>query len=182
MVSALIIQSLFSRRAFWEFPLMEGQIDSYEIVITAFLSNERNHQIAKEDRVRQLIQAVSTIRTWAGGGEQSNQTVSDYSTSLSVICLRCSLASCFYLLPVSAVTDGAFGGIRASCQSCQPLIPLSGLPVQGQIALPQMNGSRWLLKKTNLIETLRATEWFHLHTPHVRRPGIELTNNLLLIN
>lgn len=51
MVSALIIQSLFSHHVLWEFPLMEGQIDSYEIVITAFLSNERNRQIAKEGRV-----------------------------------------------------------------------------------------------------------------------------------
>lgn len=30
---------------------MEGQIDSYEIVITAFLSNEHTHQIVKQDRV-----------------------------------------------------------------------------------------------------------------------------------
>lgn len=40
MASALIIQSLFSRHAFWEFSLMEGQIDSYGTVITAVLSNE----------------------------------------------------------------------------------------------------------------------------------------------
>lgn len=40
MVSALIIQSLFFCQPFWDFPLMEGQIDSYEIVITAFLSNK----------------------------------------------------------------------------------------------------------------------------------------------
>lgn len=30
---------------------MEGQIDSYEIVIAAFLSNERQDHTAKEDRV-----------------------------------------------------------------------------------------------------------------------------------
>lgn len=30
---------------------MEGQIDSYEFVIAAFLSNEHHNQISKEDRV-----------------------------------------------------------------------------------------------------------------------------------
>lgn len=62
MVSALIIQSLFACRAFGEFPLMEGQIDSYEIVITAFLSNNRNlHiQVAKEESKSQLISGNRT--------------------------------------------------------------------------------------------------------------------------
>lgn len=57
---------------FWEFPLMEGQIDSYEIVITAFLSNEHNHQIVTEDAVNLGWHwAVSTIRTWARGRRES---------------------------------------------------------------------------------------------------------------
>lgn len=107
MVSALIIQSLFSRRAFWEFPLMEGQIDSYEIVITAFWSNEHNHQIVKEDRENLSWYACIYHQDMSRRKrEQSNQTVSDYPTSLSVICLHSGLASCFYLLPVLVVTDG----------------------------------------------------------------------------
>lgn len=128
MVSALIIQSLFSCRAFWEFPLMEGQIDSYEIVITPFWSNEHNHQIVKEDRVNLSWYACIYNQDMSGRKkEQSNQTVSDYPTSLSVICLHSGLVSCFYLLPVSLVTDGAFGGaehhVRVArrwflCQGC----------------------------------------------------------------
>ena len=129
MVSALIIQSLFSHWAFREFLLMEGQIDSYEIVITAFWSNEHNHQIAKEDRVNLSWYACIYHQDMSRRkSEQSNQTVSDYPTSLSVICLHSGLASCFYLLPVSVVTDGAFGGtehhVRVArrwflCQGCQ---------------------------------------------------------------
>lgn len=135
MVSALIIQSLFSRRAFWEFPLMEGQIDSYEIVITAFLSNECTHQIAKEDRVNHSWYGCISHQDISRGGkrERPNQTVSDYPTRLSIICLHYALASSFYLLPVSVVGDW-WGLWRswAPCQSCWALIPLSGLSVQAQ--------------------------------------------------
>lgn len=77
--------------------------------------------------------AASTIRTRTRRREreQSNQTVSDYPTSLSIICLHYGLASCFYLLPVCLVTDGLSGGVP--CQSFQALILPSGLPVLAQL-------------------------------------------------
>lgn len=115
-----------------------------------------------------------------GKREQSNQTVSDYPTSLSIICLHCGLASCFYLLPVWLVTDGVFGGVPR--QSFQTLILLSELPVQAQFPPPSMNRSRRLPKNANLIETLRATEQFHLHIADIKRQGIELRNSLLSVN
>lgn len=101
-----------------------------------------------------------------GKGEQSNQTgLSDYPTSLSIICLQDGLSSCFYLLPVCLVTDAVFGGV--TCQSFQTLILLSGLPVQAQLPPPSMNRSRWLPK--NLIESVCATEWFHLHIYYIKK-------------
>lgn len=66
--------------------------------------------------------------------EQSNQTVSDYPTSLSVIRLRSGLASCFYLLPVSGVTDGAFGE-RLSLMSKLPAAA-SSVSIPARIRVP----------------------------------------------
>lgn len=113
MVSALIIQSLFSRRAFWEFPLMEGQIDSYEIVITAFLSNECTHQIAKEDRVNHSWYGCISHQD-ISRGERENGPIRQCQITQQG-CL--SFVSTMLLLPVSIcfpsrlwVTDGAFGG------------------------------------------------------------------------
>lgn len=66
---------------------MEGQIDSYEIVITAFLNNECNHhnQVTQESGA----DAAGTAgRTRAGGRRETpNQKMSDYPTTVSVICL-----------------------------------------------------------------------------------------------
>ena len=118
MVSALIIQSLFSRRVFWEFPLMEGQIDSYEIVITAFLSDECTHQIAEEDMLN--------LGEGVGGGEGVSESSPirqcqiPQQSCLSFVSTMLSLPF-FYLLPVSTLTDGTFWVALAPCQrfSCQ---------------------------------------------------------------
>lgn len=136
MVSALIIQSLFSRRAFWEFPLMEGQIDSYEIVITAFLGNERAHQIAKEDRVIRLIRLYLP----SGHERGEERTVQSDSVRLpnKLVCHLSPLWSCFLFLSASCLGGDWWGPWRSwvACQSCRALIPLSGLPVQAQIPPP----------------------------------------------
>lgn len=140
-----------------------------------------HHQFAKEGRVNLIWYCCIYHQDMSKGKrEQTNQTVSDYPTSLSIICLHYGLASCFYLLPVWLVTDGVFGGVPR--QSFQTLILLSELPVQAQFPPPSMNRSRWLPKNANLIETLHATERFHLHISDIKRQGIELRNSLLLVN
>lgn len=155
MVSALIIQSLFSRLVFWEFPLMEGQIDSYEIVITAFLSDECTHQIAEEDMLN--------LRRGGGG--------SDSTTSLSIICLHYALASCFLSAPRLA---GDWWG-----PSEQPEHHVRDSPVRVACSVtgslrPSTSRGRWLLESANLIEMLSAAEWFNLHIPDIMRQGEQL--------
>lgn len=171
MVSALIIQSLFSRRVFWEFPLMEGQIDSYEIVITAFLSDECTHQIAEEDMLNLRWGGWGGGRE--GGGSESSpirQCQIPQQACLSFVSTML-LLPVFYLLPVSPVTDGAFWAARAPCQrfSCQ------GCLFVGTGSLrPSTSRGRWLLESANLIEMLSAAEWFNLHIPDIMRQGEQL--------
>lgn len=115
---------LFSCYAFWEFPLMEGQIDLYEIVITAFLSNKCNHhhQMVKENRADA---AVTAGRTRAGGkGRPITQCQITQQLCLSFVCTSWS---CFLFLSAFCHQGDWWSLWRnwASCQSHQTLFPLS---------------------------------------------------------
>ena len=129
MVSALIIQSLFSRRAFWEFPLMEGQIDSDEIVITAVLCNE--HQIAKEGRAATSWPRRACAVTPARG--RANSPIRPCQITHHA-CL--SFVSTMLLLPVSICFLSGWWLMGSSEEYhvsvfCTPVL-LSVSPVQAQ--------------------------------------------------
>lgn len=99
MVSVLIIQNLFSPCAFGELALMRGQIDLYEIIITAFFKQRAkwNHQIGKD--TLSLVQYDCIYPE--GRIEKPHLAVSVYSVGLSVIChdsLTFPVSICFLSL------------------------------------------------------------------------------------
>lgn len=137
MVSALIIQSLFSRRAFWEFPLMEGQID--------FIW-DRNYSIFKQwDQPPDSKGGQSEsrlIRLYLPSGHEwgEERTVQSDSVRLhnKLVYHLSPLWSCFLFLSASCLS-GEWRGLWMSwtpCQSCRALILLSGLPARAQIPPP----------------------------------------------
>lgn len=129
-----------------------------------------HHQLTKEGR-------VNLSWNWGRGREKTPIRQCQITQQA---CL--SFVSTMVLLPVSICFLSGWwlmGSVQeyhvkvsrcwVLCQSCQhPLL--------------QWTEADDFPRKTNLIETLHATGWFHLHISDIKRQGIELRNSLLLVN
>ncbi len=178
MVSALIIQSLFSCRAFWEFLLMEGQIDSYKIVITAFLSNEHTHQIGKEDR--QNLGWYGCIKRWVRGRGKSPISV----RLPNKLVYHLSPLWSFFLFLSASCLGGDWSGLRRSWVPCQGL-PSADSPVRvacsGLVLSTFSEQKQMIFESANLIEMLCVTKWFHLHVQDIKMEARHFRKRVLLV-